>query len=231
MKAKDVMTTKVVTVSPDHSIRHAAKIMLDNGVSGLPVVDDEGRLVGIISEGDMLRRTELGLGGMMASEKEQADREKRARSYVKGHSWRVSDVMTPDPVVVDEETSLARIATLMGEREIKRLPVLRNGALVGIVTRADLLYAVATAKLPDTTRGDEAIRRSILARFDENTGLQGLNISVTVAEGMVHLWGEVDTEECRKAARVVAEGVRGVEGVVEHFSGAEQEGGARREVD
>ncbi|MGO4837873.1 CBS domain-containing protein [Rhizobiaceae sp. 2RAB30] len=218
MKAKDVMTAKVVTVSPDHSIRHAAKIMMDNGVSGLPVVDDAQRLVGVISEGDMLRRTELGLGGMVATPGEEADREQKARSYVKAHSWRVSDVMTPDPVVVDEETSLARIAALMGEREIKRVPVLRNGALVGIVTRADLLYAIATAKLPDTTRGDEAIRRSILARFDENTGLKDLNISVTVAGGMVHLWGEVDTEECRQAARVVAEGVRGVEGVVEHFS-------------
>lgn len=218
MKAKDVMTTKVVTVSPDHSIRHAAKIMMDNGVSGLPVVDDAQRLVGIISEGDMLRRTELGLGGMVATAGEEADREQRARSYVKAHSWRVSDVMTKDPVVVDEERSLARIAALMGEREIKRVPVLRDGALVGIVTRADLLYAIATAKLPDTSHGDEAIRRSILARFDENTGLKDLNISVTVAGGMVHLWGEVDTEECRQAARVVAEGVRGVEGVVEHFS-------------
>lgn len=218
MKAKDVMTTKVVTVSPDHSIRHAAKIMMENGVSGLPVVDDAQRLVGVISEGDMLRRTELGLGGMVATAGEEADREQKARSYVKAHSWRVSDVMTPDPVVVDEETSLASIAALMGEREIKRVPVLRDGALVGIVTRADLLYAIATAKLPDTTRGDEAIRRSILARFDDNTGLKDLNISVTVAGGMVHLWGEVDTEECRQAARVVAEGVRGVEGVVEHFS-------------
>ncbi|BCH28636.1 hypothetical protein MesoLjLc_05660 [Mesorhizobium sp. L-8-10] len=230
MKAKDVMTTKVVTVSPDHSIRHAAKIMMENGVSGLPVVDDEGRLVGIISEGDMLRRTELGLEGMVLPEQEQADREQRARSYVKAHSWRVSDVMTPAPVVVGEEASLARIAALMGEREIKRVPVLRDGTLVGIVTRADLLYAVATAKLPDTTRGDEAIRRSILARFDENAGLQDLNISVTVADGIVHLWGEVDAEECRRAARVVAEGVRGVEGVVAHFSTTEQEGGERRDA-
>lgn len=228
MKAKDVMTAKVVTVSPDHSVRHAARIMLDNHVSGLPVVDDAGRLVGLISEGDMLRRSELGLGGMALPEQQPGAREERATTYVRAHSWRVSDVMTPDPVIVDETASLARIATLMEERGIKRVPVVRDGVLVGIVSRADLLHAVATVKLPNPARGDEAIRRSILARFDETTGLHGMNLSVTVADGVVHLWGEVDTEQCRRAARVVAEGVRGVEAVVEHFSSPQQSGGAPR---
>lgn len=218
MKARDVMTTRVVTVTPDHSVRHAAEIMLDNHVSGLPVVDDDGRLVGIISEGDLLRRSELGLDALAAHGRSP---EEQARAYVKAHAWKVGDVMSDNPVVVDEDTDLARIATLMEENDVKRLPIMRDGGLIGVVSRADLLRAVASAKLDATAPGDEAIRRSILARLDENTGLAGMNISVTVADGLVHLWGNVEGEDCRKAARVVAEGVRGVRGVIEHFADAE----------
>lgn len=218
MKASDVMTTKVVTVTPDHSVRHAAEIMLDNHVSGLPVVDDSGELVGIISEGDLLRRSELGLDALAGHRRSP---EEQARAYVKAHAWKVGDVMSDRLVVVDEDTDLARVATLMEENDIKRVPVARDGRLVGIVSRADLLRAVASARLDATAPGDEAIRRSILARLDESTGLAGMNISVTVADGLVHLWGNVEGEDCRKAARVVADGVRGVKGVIEHFADAE----------
>ncbi|MGI6856633.1 CBS domain-containing protein [Mesorhizobium sp. 1B3] len=218
MKASDVMTTKVVTVTPDHSVRHAAEIMLDNHVSGLPVIDDSGELVGIISEGDLLRRSELGLDALAGHRRSP---EEQARAYVKAHAWKVGDVMSDRLVVVDEDTDLARVATLMEENDIKRVPVARDGRLVGIVSRADLLRAVASARLDATAPGDEAIRRSILARLDESTGLARMNISVTVADGLVHLWGNVEGEDCRKAARVVADGVRGVKGVIEHFADAE----------
>lgn len=218
MKASDVMTTKVVTVSPDHSVRHAAKIMLDNHVSGLPVIDDDGLLVGIISEGDLLRRSELGLVAIASPSRSP---EEQARAYVKAHAWKVGDVMSDKLVTVDEEMDLAKIATLLEENDIKRVPVTRGVRLVGIVSRADLLRAVASARLDATAPGDEAIRRSILARLDENTGLSGKNISVTVADGLVHLWGNVEGEDCRIAARVVAEGVRGVKGVIEHFTEAD----------
>ena len=126
--------------------------------------------------------------------------------------------MTADPVTIDEDAPLARVAALMQERGIKRLPVLRNGVLVGIVSRADLLQAVLSAKQDETAAGDEAIRRSILVRLGENTGLEGLDVKVAVTDGIVHLWGNVETAECRRAARIVAENVRGVRGVVEHFS-------------
>lgn len=125
--------------------------------------------------------------------------------------------MTADPVTIDEDAPLARVAALMQERGIKRIPVLRNGALVGIVSRADLLQGILAARQDETASGDEAIRRSILVRLDENTGLEGLDIAVDVADGIVHLWGKVETAECRHAARTVAESVRGVRGVVEHF--------------
>ena len=225
MRVKDAMTTKVVKISPYNNVRQAAKVMLDNHVSGIPVVDDDGRLVGIISEGDLIRRTELG-GRRVASLTEMAiPAEERANAYVKRSSWKVGDVMTHDPVTIDEDALLKRVAQLMQEHGIKRIPVTRAGELVGIVSRADLLQAILTAKQDETAAGDEAIQRSVTTRLGENTGLEGLDIKVTVADGIVHLWGNVETAECRRAARVVAEGVRGIKGVEEHFSQPVREDG------
>lgn len=216
MLVKDVMTTKIVNVSPDNSVRHAARVMLDNHVSGVPVVDDEGCLVGLISEGDLIRRTEL--GGVAPMVEAALAAEDRANAYVKRSSWRVGDAMTANPITIDENMSVARVATVMQERGIKRIPVLRNGVLVGIVSRADLLQAILSAKQDETAAGDEAIRRSIVVRLGENTGLEALDVRVDVADGIVHLWGDVKTADCRRAARILAENVRGVRGVVEHFS-------------
>ncbi|WP_419696770.1 CBS domain-containing protein [Mesorhizobium muleiense] len=218
MKVKDVMATTVVTVSPDNSVRRAAGIMLDKHVSGLPVVDDKGMLVGLISEGDLLRRSELGLPTIAASE-HLASSEERANAYVKSHAWKVGDVMSRNVITVDEEADLSRVATLMAENGVKRLPVIRNGKLVSIVSRADLLHAIATARFDDTAAGDEAIRRSIVTRLNEDIGLKSANVTVTVVDGLVHLWGTASAAS-RKAACVVAEGVRGVKGVIEHFPDA-----------
>lgn len=208
MKAKDVMAANVVTVSPDHSVRHAAKIMLDHRISGVPVVGDDGRLVGIVSEGDFLRRSEL--GGLSPPE---------ARDYVKGHSWKVADLMTSDVVVVDEETSIARIALLMQEHGINSIPVMRGQRLVGVVGRADLLRAVIAAKSDDATAaGDDAIRRSILTRLREDAGVKGDALTLTVSDGLVHFSGSVKSQAERDAVRVVADGVRGVKGVFDHLN-------------
>ncbi|MHA4735151.1 CBS domain-containing protein [Ensifer adhaerens] len=216
MRVKDVMTTSVVKLSPDNGVRQAAPIMLDNRISGLPVVDDDGALVGVISEGDLIRRTELG-GGIPVADPTEAEDE-RASAYVRRSSWRVGDAMTADPVTIDENASVERVAVLMQERSIKRIPVLKDGRLVGVVSRADLLQAIVTASQDETAAGDEAIQRSILVRLNENTGLEGLVIKVAVSDGIVHLWGHVDTKDCRRAARILAESVRGVRGVVEHYA-------------
>lgn len=218
MRVKDVMTIKVVRISPDNSVRQAAKMMLDNQVSGIPVVDDDGHLLGIISEGDLIRRTELASEATISLAEKAMPAEERASAYVKRSSWRVGDAMTSNLVTIDEDASLTRVAQLMQERGIKRIPVTRAGELVGIVSRADLLQAILVAKQDQTAAGDEAIQRSIAVRLAENSGLEGLDVKVTVADGMVHLWGNVETPECRRAARIVAESVRGVRGVVEHFS-------------
>ncbi|APO76427.1 CBS/BON domain-containing protein [Rhizobium etli 8C-3] len=217
MLVKDVMMKKVVGVSPDNSVRRAAEIMLANHVSGVPVIDDAGRLVGIISEGDLLRRTELGRGAIADLGGQAFSAEDRAKAYVKSNAWRVADVMSRNPVVVEEDASLAHVSGLMQEHGIKRIPVMKKGALVGIVSRADLLKAIVTAHQDETAPGDEAIRRSISIRLSENTGLEGKDMTVTVIDGVAHLWGRVDTAECRKAARVAAENVRGVIKVVEHY--------------
>ncbi|MFC0808630.1 CBS domain-containing protein [Ensifer sp. P24N7] len=217
MLVKDVMTTKVIKLSPDNSVRQAAKLMFEHHVSGIPVVDDEGRLLGVISEGDLIRRTELCSEASALMVDMTLAPDDRASAFVRRCSWRVGDVMTADPVTIDEDASLARVARLMHELGIKRIPVMRNGELVGIVSRADLLQAIFSAKKDETAAGDEAIRRSILVRLGENTGLEELNLTVTVTEGIVHFWGKVESAACRKAARILAEGVHGVRGVVEHF--------------
>ena len=212
MKAKDIMSVAVATVSPDHSVRHAAAIMCDRRISGLPVVDDEGRLVGILTEGDLLRRAELGTEFYL-----QPDRGgQAARDHLRTHSWKVEDVMAKDVVTIDEETPLGRIAALMAERGVKRLPVMRDGALVGIVSRADLLRAISVAKLDPPIKGDEALRRSILARIEEVAELRDSGLGVIVSDGVVHLWGQLPSEPARLAARAIAEGVRGTAGVVDH---------------
>ncbi len=218
MKAKDVMAVDVVSVSPDHSVRHAARIMLDHRISGLPVIDDDGRLVGIVTEGDLMRRSELGAQALPPVDRQFSTEENNAGAYVKSHSWKVADVMTIDPVNVEEEAPLSRIAALMTERGIKRIPVMAGQHLVGIVSRADLLRVLMTAKLDTTAPGDDAIRRSILTRLREDAGINGDELTLTVADGMVHVSGAVSSQSKRDAVRVVAEGVRGVKGVIDNLS-------------
>ncbi|MFD1326522.1 CBS domain-containing protein [Mycoplana ramosa] len=218
MRVKDVMSPTIVGVSPDNSVRQAARIMLDHRVSGLPVVGGDGQLAGIISEGDLIRRTELG-GALIASDPEPTEpAEERANAYVRRTSWKVGDAMTPDPITIDENASVSRAATLMQRHGIKRIPVTRDGALVGIVSRADLLQAIIAARPDGTASGDEAIQKSVTVRLLENTGLEALGLKVTVENGIVHLWGVVEASECKRAARTVAESVPGVKGVVEHFT-------------
>lgn len=218
MRVRDIMTSKVLAVGPGHSVRHAAQIMLDHGVGGLPVIDDEQHLVGILTAGDLLRRSEFGMEIVRAAETGSASAEQRARAFVKSHSWKVEHVMTSEVDTVDEDTPVGRIAALMDQHRVKRLPVMRGNKLVGIVSRTDLLRAFMAAGPDATAPGDDAIRRSIVARLGENTGLEEADVSVTVNHGMVYLSGTVGSESEREAARVVAEGVRGVAGVTDHLT-------------
>lgn len=211
MLTKDLMTSKVVTVGPGNSIWHAAQKMLEHDVSGLPVVDDSGRLAGMLTQGDLLHRIELG------TETAPVAPEPRLGAYVKAHSWNVGDVMTAAVISAEEETPIHAVATLMDRHRIRRMPVVRDGKLVGIISRKDLLRVIAAARRDTIPPGNDAMQRAILARLGENADLRGAQVTVTVSGGVVHLGGTVGSDAERKAARVTAESVRGVEGVCDHM--------------
>ncbi|TAM94961.1 MAG: CBS domain-containing protein, partial [Rhizobiaceae bacterium] len=213
MRVKDLMKSNVVTVRPDNSVKYAAQIMLAKGISGLPVVDDRDVLVGIITEGDLLRRSEI---GAEISQGEKRSVAERAAVFVKNHSWKVADVMTKGVIAVEEEASAGRVAALMDDHHVKRIPVTREGHLVGIVSRVDLLRLIVIAEPDDCAPGDTAIRRSILSRLGEAAFDDLVKLSAIVSDGVVHLWGNVDSTSEREVARVISERVGGVAGVVDH---------------
>lgn len=218
MNVADVMSRNVVTLMPGHSIRHAAQLMLDHHVSGIPVVD-AGELVGVITEGDLLRRTEFGLP---RSSQEAWDRanwaEGSARDFVKSHSWKVGDVMSKPCVTVTEDTTLADVAILLGTRGIKRLPVLRDGALVGVVSRSDLLKIIAVSGQDVIAAGDDALRIGAETRLREAANMFASIPSVTVEKGIIHLWGSIRSEAEREAARVAIERIHGIGGIEDHLT-------------
>jgi CBS domain-containing protein len=220
MKARDVMTIELQTIGPEASIADAARLMLEHRVSALPVVRPNNELIGILSEGDLIRRVEIGTArtpsrwhALMSSEAALA------AAYIKSHARLVGDVMILSVVTVSEETPLIEIADLMERYHIKRLPVTRNEILVGLVSRADLLRALVLHgdAQASTITTDQEIQEKILAELNRQPwGFIGA-ASVAVTDGVVHLWGEVLSDTERQAARVAAEGVLGVLGVVDHL--------------
>jgi CBS domain-containing protein len=219
MKARDLMTTDVVTVGPETSVRHVAQVMLRHRISAVPVVDDEGKLAGIVSEGDLMRRAELGSAkGRSWWLELLVGPEDAARDYVKAHGQRARNVMTGEVVTADEDMPAASIAAILEEKRIKRLPILRDGRLVGIVSRADLLHCIATASLDNAAPGDDALRLAVRTRIRHDAGVRDAMLNVTVSDGVVHLWGFLESQAEREAVEVAANSVRGVTAVVDHTS-------------
>lgn len=208
MRAADIMSRKVITVSPDHSVRHAARLMLDNRVSGLPVCEDDGNLVGMLTEGDLLRRSELGTAALrkLSGSSSQTDPD----IYIKGHSWRVGDIMTTSAVTVDAEALVDHVAMLMENHSIKRVPVMHEGRIVGVVSRRDILKVIAAAKPEPSVTGDDAVKRAVLARLSCDLGIEQDAIEVRVERGIVTLSGSVESGIKRLAARVAAETACGI---------------------
>jgi CBS domain-containing protein len=228
MRAHQIMTRPVITVSPETRIVEAANIMLQRHVSGLPVVDAAGKLVGIVSEGDLIRRPEIG------TQKKRArwlgfltGPGKLAEDFVHEQGRKVGEVMTSSPLTVAEDTTLADIADLMENNNIKRLPVMRGDALVGIVSRANLLQAVASLAryIPDPTADDDHIRNRLIAALQKQDWCPfGLN--VIVRDGIVHLSGVITDERSRLAAIVSAENIDGVKKVHDHLCWVDTMSGA-----
>ncbi len=219
MKAKDIMTTTIAAVGPEMPVNAIAALLLERRISAVPVVDEDRRVLGIISEGDLMRRgaPARGRSWWLGAFGEAED---LAREFIKSHGQRAKDVMTRDVVTVTEEEPVAGIAELLEEKGIKRVPVVRDGQLVGIVSRADLLRLLAVRgikpMIPEV-QADGAIREQLLAVIQREPWADTTHLSIVVDQGVVHLWGLVRSESERHALRVAAEGVPGVRGVQDHL--------------
>jgi CBS domain-containing protein len=217
MKTSEIMSREVLSIGSDASLREAIRAMLDHRVSGLPVVDDAGKLVGILTEGDLLRRFETGTERRLRPWVEFfLGPHRLAEDYVKTHGRRVEEIMTRSVVSVGPETPVGEVVEIMESRRIKRLPVLDHDVLVGIVSRADLMGAVARIldRGEAPASGDEAIRERVLAELRRAAGwAPRSSVTVTVKDGVVALQGAIFEEKERAALRVAAENVPGVRAV------------------
>lgn len=220
MKAQDVMTQYVTSIGPDESISKAVRIMLQNEISGLPVLDEHGRLVGMITEGDLLRRAETGTQRRRPRWIEFFIGPRRsAEEYVQTHGRKVSDLMTTDPVSVTEDTPLEELVTLMEKRRIKRVPIVRSDKVIGIVSRANLLHALArlSSEAKPVEVNDRMIRERLLNDLQREPWAPLGALDIIVRGGVVDLWGSITDERTRQALVVAAENIPGVKGVRDHL--------------
>ncbi len=213
MNAADVMTPDVITVRPDASLEQVIALMLEHRISGVPVMDRD-TLVGIISEGDLLRRVELGTQPRRSHLLEAfSSATSLAAEYARTHGRKASEVMTADVVTVEDTTPISEVARVLETHRIKRVPVLREGKLVGIVSRANLLRALAERlhSVPEPLPNDRRIRMTVFNVVQAHKwGSHVAQLDVTVQDGVVTLWGLISSEEQRMAMRVAAENVPGV---------------------
>ena len=221
MKAKDVMTHCVVGIAPEAPIRDAIARMISHQVSGMPVVDADGKLVGMVTEGDFFRRAEMHTEAPRRRWLELllgpgAD----AAEYARSHGHAVRDVMSREVVTVGRETPLSEVVRLMEEHAIKRIPVLDDGRVVGIVSRADLMSALGEHLLRPkkvSPVDDESIRRAIVTEMKRQPWCPVQSLSVRVRKGFVDLNGTIFDEAQRRALRVLVENVQGVKGIHDHL--------------
>lgn len=220
MHARDIMTSPVITASPDMPVLEAVNLMLDKHISALPVVDKNGALVGLVSEGDLIRRSEIGardysswwlaaIGG----------KARLAKDFVKTHGMKAEEIMTRDVVTVSGDTPTWEIAELLERKKIKRVPVLEAGTVTGIVSRANLLQALAAQRekiQAAPSGGDRGLRDAVLECLQGQSWTDLTHLNVVVLDGVVHYWGLVRSDEERQALKVAAEGVPGVSDVIDH---------------
>ena len=220
MRVKDVMTPKVICIDADEPILKAARLMLQNRISGLPVLDKEGELVGIVTEGDFLRRGELGTQRHRPKWLEfVVGPGKLAQEYVHTSGRKVEEIMTTDPWTIGEDATLEAVVEMMERRHIKRIPVTRRGRMVGIVSRANLMHALASlvrdADITAPAGSDAAIRENILAAFAKQDWAPHVN--VIVKNGVAELHGIITDDRERQGLVVAAENVPGVKRVWDHL--------------
>ena len=222
MNAEDVMVSDVITVGPDARVEDVADLLLRNRISGVPVIDKAGKLIGIVSEGDLLHRVEAGTERRPSVWLEfLTRRETLAEDFIKSHSRKVTDVMTQDVITVTPDTPVGEVAALLERNRIKRVPVMKGDRLVGIVSRANLLQALAslkTAAAPKIAAADSAIREKLVAELSVQSWTRPSLLNVTVNDGTVELWGIVDSEAEKKAVHTLVEVTPGVRGVDDNLT-------------
>jgi CBS domain-containing protein len=208
------MTTNVIAVGPDTDIRETASLLVQHRISAVPVLDQSGNLLGIISEGDLMRRPEAGTErhpswwlSLFLSPEEQT------HNYVKSHGRRASDVMTRHVVTVPEDAPLEQVASILEKHRIKRVPVMRAGKVVGIVSRADLLHGLVARRAPTKVSADDRTIRAAVLNGLAEAGISQKLLSVVVSDGKVHIWGVAASDEEKDAIRIAAETALGVKEV------------------
>jgi len=219
MKVADIMVKKVISVGPDATVREVASLMLERRISGVPVVNDARRVLGVVSEGDLIRRPEIETDRVKAGWLRLfLSDEERARDFVKSHGRRAREVMTQPAICVTPDTQLAVVVQLMERHRIKRLPVLEHDQLAGLVTRADLLRAlVARQAAAPVELNDEELRRRIVSMLRGEDWAASAVVHIQVESGVAQLWGTVESEEQREAFLVAVRGVPGVKDVQPHL--------------
>lgn len=220
MKAEDVMTRDVISIDPDSTVLQAARLMLQHRISGLPVIDAHGQLVGVLSEGDFLRRRETNTEKRRSRWLEFLMGPGRiAAEYTHSHGCKVSEAMTRNPQTVSETASLEDIVELMERHRIKRVPVLCGDEVVGIVTRSNLMRAMVSVAraVPPPATDDMAIRQKLMDEIQKADWAPSATIDVVVRDGIVELWGVIIDDRQREALKVAAENIPGVKTVKDHL--------------
>jgi len=220
MNAEHVMTRDVISIGPDATVMQAARLMLQHHISGLPVIDKDGNLVGVLSEGDFLRRRETKTERHRSRWLEFLMGPGRtAGEYVHSHGSRVSEVMTDAVRTVNEDTPLEDVVEMMERHRIKRVPVMRGSTMVGILTRSNIMHAMVSLArtTPAEAKSDAAIRETLLAEMQKAEWAPAATTNVVVHDGVVELWGTIFDERQRDALKVAAENIAGVKAVKDHM--------------
>ena len=220
MDARDVMTSPVITAGPENTVLEIVQLMLENRISAVPILDGENKLIGLVSEGDLMRRSGMGVehhpSWWLSAFRGAVS---MAEGFVKSHGVKASEIMTRDVLTAGEDTPLWNIAETLEKNKIKRLPIVRDGHLVGIVSRANLLHAITAQRdtaMESPSKDDRAIREELISILGSERWSDMAHLNIVVKDGTVHFWGLINAEAQREAMKVAAENVHGVSDVVDH---------------
>ena len=222
MRAKDIMTTEVVTVNADTQVTDIVTLLLEKHLSVVPVVDANQAVIGIVSESDLMHRAEIGTDqprSRVLAFFHSSDQ--KARDYIRTHGLSARDVMSKPPITVHPDAELLKVVHTMDKRRVKKLPVVEGGRLVGIVSRGDLLRALAARQkqlVGAPAENDTGIRNELIKIIRKEDWASVAMLDVDVVDGVVHFWGILDNEDQREAMHIAAKRIPGVTRIEDHLS-------------